>query len=79
MQNVLFFLFQQAPVQLQVPGLNLTQGAGPATEVLCLMNMILAEELEDEDEYEGMNVMLSLYKQVITLSLRRKKKIIDQR
>ncbi|XP_012935159.1 splicing factor U2AF 50 kDa subunit isoform X1 [Aplysia californica] len=43
---------QQAPVQLQVPGLNLNQGAGPATEVLCLMNMITPEELEDEDEYE---------------------------
>ncbi|XP_041362449.1 splicing factor U2AF 50 kDa subunit-like [Gigantopelta aegis] len=41
-----------APVQLQVPGLNLTQGSGPATEVLCLMNMILPEELEDEEEYE---------------------------
>ncbi|RUS89803.1 hypothetical protein EGW08_002415 [Elysia chlorotica] len=43
---------QQAPVQLQVPGLNLNQGAGPATEVLCLMNMITAEELTDEEEYE---------------------------
>ncbi|CAG5118058.1 unnamed protein product [Candidula unifasciata] len=43
---------QQAPVQLQVPGLNLNQGAGPATEVLCLMNMITPEELLDEDEYE---------------------------
>lgn len=42
----------QAPVQLQVPGLNLQAGAGPATEVLCLMNMILAEELDDEEEYE---------------------------
>lgn len=42
----------QAPVQLQVPGLNLNQGAGQATEVLCLMNMIMPEELEDEDEYE---------------------------
>lgn len=44
---------QQAPVQLQVPGLNLNQGAGQATEVLCLMNMIMPEELEDEEEYEG--------------------------
>lgn len=43
---------QQAPVQLQVPGLNLTQGAGPSTEVLMLMNMITPDELEDEDEYE---------------------------
>ena len=50
----------QAPVQLQVPGLNLNQGSGPATEVLCLMNMILAEELEDEEEYEGQCHLLGL-------------------
>ncbi|XP_048760751.1 splicing factor U2AF 50 kDa subunit-like isoform X2 [Ostrea edulis] len=42
----------QVPVQLQIPGLNLNQGAGPPTEVLCLMNMIVPEELEDEEEYE---------------------------
>lgn len=42
----------QAPVQLQVPGLNLNQESGAATEVLCLMNMIMPEELEDEEEYE---------------------------
>lgn len=48
----LFFLCFQ-PVQLQIPGLNLNQGAGPPTEVLCLMNMIVPEELEDEEEYEG--------------------------
>ncbi|VDH97726.1 splicing factor U2AF 65 kDa subunit [Mytilus galloprovincialis] len=42
----------QMPVQLQVPGINLAQGAGPPTEVLCLMNMITPEELEDEEEYE---------------------------
>lgn len=42
----------QAPVQIQVPGLNLVGGAGPATEVLCLMNMVTPEELRDEDEYE---------------------------
>lgn len=42
----------QAPVQIQVPGLNLQTGAGPATEVLCLMNMVVPEELRDEEEYE---------------------------
>ncbi|KAL8580405.1 U2 small nuclear RNA auxiliary factor 2 [Nucella lapillus] len=42
----------QAPVQLQVPGLNLNQGSGMPTEVLCLMNMIMPEELTDEEEYE---------------------------
>ena len=47
-------IFSLQPVQLQVPGINLAQGAGPPTEVLCLMNMITPEELEDEEEYEGM-------------------------
>jgi len=44
----------QAPVQLQIPGLTQTdvQAAGPPTEVLCLMNMVQPEELEDEEEYE---------------------------
>ncbi|WAQ96896.1 U2AF2-like protein [Mya arenaria] len=43
---------QAMPVQLQVPGMNLNQGSGPPTEVLCLMNMVTPEDLEDEDEYE---------------------------
>lgn len=42
----------QAPVQIQVPGLTLTGGAGPATEVLCLLNMVTPEELRDDEEYE---------------------------
>lgn len=42
----------QTPVQIQVPGLNLAVGAGPPTEVLCLMNMVVPEELKDEEEYE---------------------------
>ncbi|XP_068235077.1 splicing factor U2AF 50 kDa subunit-like isoform X1 [Palaemon carinicauda] len=42
----------QAPVQIQVPGLQLQSGTGPATEVLCLMNMVLPEELKDDEEYE---------------------------
>ena len=42
----------QIPVQLQVPGMNIGQGAGPPTEVLSLMNMITPDELEDEEEYE---------------------------
>lgn len=37
----------------QVPGLNVTSGPGDATEVLCLMNMVTPDELEDEEEYEG--------------------------
>ncbi|XP_064456616.1 splicing factor U2AF 50 kDa subunit-like isoform X2 [Ornithodoros turicata] len=41
-----------APVQIQVPGLQLQGGAGPPTEVLCLMNLVCPEELKDEEEYE---------------------------
>ncbi|KAI5699058.1 hypothetical protein M8J75_015825 [Diaphorina citri] len=43
---------QQAPVQIQVPGLTQVGQAGPATEVLCLLNMVTPDELKDEDEYE---------------------------
>jgi len=45
---------QGAPVAIQVPGLNVgsLQTAGPATAVLCLMNMVVPEELVDEEEYE---------------------------
>lgn len=43
----------QAPVAIQVPGLSMIgQGPGPATEVLCLMNMVMPEELREDDEYE---------------------------
>jgi len=41
-----------APVQIQVPGLQLQSGGGSATEVLCLMNMVMPEELRDDEEYE---------------------------
>jgi splicing factor U2AF subunit len=43
-------------VAIQVPGLNVgligMGGAGPPTEVLCLMNMVTPDELKDEEEYE---------------------------
>ncbi|XP_077979403.1 splicing factor U2AF 50 kDa subunit-like isoform X3 [Glandiceps talaboti] len=43
----------QAAVNIQVPGLNLSsQPEGPATDVLCLMNMVTPDELQDEEEYE---------------------------
>ena len=43
-----------APVQLQVPGLqsNNPLGSQPASEILCLMNMVVADELKDDEEYE---------------------------
>jgi len=40
-----------APAQLQVPGMVGT-GPGQPTEVLCLLNMVVPEELTDEEEYE---------------------------
>lgn len=45
---------QGAPIQIQVPGLNVNEihAAGPPTEILCLMNMVSPEELTDEEEYE---------------------------
>ena len=49
----------QAPVQIQIPGLDVqeVQTAGPPTEILCLMNMVTPEELEDEDEYDGRDLL----------------------
>lgn len=42
-----------APVQVQVPGLNISSVSSlPTTEVLCLLNMVTEEELVDDDEYE---------------------------
>lgn len=40
------------PVQIQVPGFQPGPGMGQPTEILCLMNMVTPEELEDEEEYE---------------------------
>lgn len=43
---------QVAPVQIQVPGLSIVGTSGPATEVLCLLNMVTPDELRDEEEFE---------------------------
>jgi len=41
------------PAQIQVPGLGTGMaGPGQPTEVLCLLNMVVEEELQDEEEYE---------------------------
>uniref|UniRef100_A0A3Q3VWV5 Splicing factor U2AF subunit n=1 Tax=Mola mola TaxID=94237 RepID=A0A3Q3VWV5_MOLML len=42
----------EAPVTLQVPGLHRLQNSGMPTEVLCLLNMVMPEELLDDDDYE---------------------------
>lgn len=41
-------------MQMQVPGLDVSDlaSAGVPTEVLCLLNMVTPEELEDEEEYD---------------------------
>jgi len=41
-----------APVQIQVPGMEGVTGPGQPTEVLCLLNMVQADEFQDEEEYE---------------------------
>jgi len=41
-----------APVQIQVPGMAGVSGPGQPTEVLCLLNMVTPDELQDEEEYE---------------------------
>jgi len=38
--------------QTQIAGIDLSKGAGPPTEVLCLMNMVTEDELQRDDEYE---------------------------
>jgi len=46
-------------MNMQIPGLNMDEVAQATmmpTEVLCLMNMVLPEDLEDEEEYEGKEV-----------------------
>ena len=40
---------------------QVAQAGTMPTEVLCLMNMVAPEDLEDEEEYEGMTVLLFLF------------------
>lgn len=37
----------------QIAGIDLSKGAGPPTEVLCLMNMVTEDDLKNDEEYEG--------------------------
>uniref|UniRef100_A0A914HXZ7 U2 snRNP auxiliary factor large subunit n=1 Tax=Globodera rostochiensis TaxID=31243 RepID=A0A914HXZ7_GLORO len=37
---------------VQIAGIDLSKGAGPPTEVLCLMNMVTEEELQLDEDYE---------------------------
>ena len=38
---------------IALAGIDLSKGAGPPTEVLCLMNLVVEEELQKDDEYEA--------------------------
>ena len=41
------------PLPINIPGLQIDGSSQESTEVLCLMNMVTKEELEDDEEYEG--------------------------
>jgi splicing factor U2AF subunit len=41
------------PMPINIPGLQVAGTAQTATEILCLMNMVTKEELEDDEEFEG--------------------------
>jgi splicing factor U2AF subunit len=41
---------------ISLAGIDLSKGAGPPTEVLCLMNMVTEEELQNDEEYEGLQI-----------------------
>lgn len=41
------------PLPINIPGLNVQAGSQDTTEVLCLMNMVTKEELQDDEEYES--------------------------
>ena len=50
---------QQAaiPMPINIPGLQVEGTAQQATEILCLMNMVTKDELEDDEEFEGVWVL----------------------
>jgi len=46
------------PQPMNIPGLSIGAGGNQMTPVLCLMNMVEMQELEDDDEYEGVCVVV---------------------
>merc|ERR1719187_528349 len=40
------------PANIRIPGMSGMSGPGLPTEVLCLLNMVMPDELTDEEEYE---------------------------
>lgn len=47
-----------SPLPISIPGLTMPATGTEATEVLCLMNMVTPEELEDDEEYESKIMLL---------------------
>lgn len=45
-------MITESPVSLQVPGMQRLQNSAMPTTVLCLLNMLMPEELLDDDDYE---------------------------
>lgn len=45
------------PQPINIPGLQVGAGGNQMTPVLCLMNMVDIQELDDDDEYEGIVVI----------------------
>lgn len=46
-----------APLPINI---NMSAMGADATEILCLMNMVTPEELEDDEEYESMKQLLEI-------------------
>ena len=45
---------------INIPGLQVAGTMQESTEVLCLMNMVTKEELEDDEEYESKDFVICL-------------------
>ena len=45
----------QLGMPIAIPGLQIEGGFQSPTEVLCLMNMVTVDELQDDEEYEGVH------------------------
>jgi len=46
-------------IGVQLPGVNLLAPT-VSTEVLCLLNMVTEEELRDDEEYEGIDLIIHI-------------------
>ncbi len=47
------------PMNINIPGLHIEGTTQAATVVLCLLNMVTKEELEDDEEYGDVCVCMS--------------------